>query len=296
MAEMKQLLLIINPTAGKKKAVKNLAEIISIFNRAEYDTHVYMTVCRGDATNAVKRLGANMDIIVCCGGDGTLNETIAGVIEAGIETPIGYIPAGSTNDFANSLHLSHKVLDAATQIVEGKAVKYDVGKFSDRYFSYVASFGAFTKASYATPQSIKNTLGHMAYLLEGIHELLSIHKEHIRMELDGETVEGDYLFGAICNSTSVGGVITLNPDSVDMSDGKFEVLLIRAPKDLGELHGCIKAIKKQKYDSPMITFRSASNIKVYANPDMPWSLDGEKADGSEEILIDNLHCRIQLVH
>ena len=143
---MKRLLLILNPTAGKKKAAKRLAEIISVFNRAGYLTNVYVTTCKGDATTAVKLLGNQFDIIVCCGGDGTLNETITGVIEADLQTPIGYIPAGSTNDFASSCHLSKKVLEAAKQVVEGTGNAYDVGKFNDRYFCYIASFGAFTKA------------------------------------------------------------------------------------------------------------------------------------------------------
>ena len=293
---MKQLLLILNPTAGTKKAVKSLTEIISVFNRTGHDTHVYVTTCQGDAARAVNLFGTKVDIIVCCGGDGTLNETVTGIINTGIQTPIGYIPAGSTNDFARSLQLSTDVVEAAKQIAVGNAVKYDVGKFADRYFTYVASFGAFTKASYTTPQNIKNTLGHIAYVLEGIQELSSIRKEHIRIVIDGEALEDDYLFGAICNSTSVGGVLTLNSNVVDMSDGKFEIILVRTPKSFQELQECIVALKKQKYNCGMITFRSASVIQVSASSNMTWSLDGEKADGSEQILIENLPCRIQLVH
>lgn len=293
---MKQLLLILNPTAGTKKACKFLTEIVSVFNRAEYDTHVYVTRCQGDATNAVKSLGGNADLIVCCGGDGTLNETVTGVIEIGLQTPIGYIPAGSTNDFANSLNLSSDVIEAAKQIVNGTAQSFDIGKFADRYFTYVASFGAFTKTSYTTPQNIKNALGHVAYILEGIQELSKIRKEHIRVELDGEVLEDDYLFGAVCNSTSVGGILTLNPDLVDMGDGKFEVILIRAPKDIQEMHACIIALKNQTYNCGMITFRSAAAINVSLSPQMSWSLDGEKADGAENITIENLHRQIKLVH
>lgn len=293
---MKHLLLILNPMAGTKKACKHLPEIISVFNQAEYDTHVYVTTCQGDATSAVKLLAETVDLIVCCGGDGTLNETVTGVIEVGLQTPVGYIPAGSTNDFANSLHLPGDVVEAAKQIVNGIAQPYDVGKFADQYFTYVASFGAFTKTSYTTPQKIKNALGHMAYILEGIRDLSKIRKEHIRMELDGEVLEDDYLFGAVCNSTSVGGILTLSPDLVDMADGNFEVLLIRAPKDIQELHECIVALRSQKYNCGMITFRSAAIIKAFVNSVMPWSLDGEKVDGAEDIHIENLHRRIQLVH
>lgn len=293
---MKQLLLILNPTSGTRKAAKNLSEIISVFNRAEYDTHVYVTACRGDGVKTVQQLGGTADLIVCCGGDGTLNETITGVISAGLDVPLGYIPSGSTNDFANSLHLSGDVTEAARQIVSGTPAAYDVGRFGERYFSYIASFGAFTKASYTTPQNIKNALGHVAYVLEGIQELSGIRAEHIRMELDGETIEDDYLFGAVCNSTSVGGILKLKPDMVDMSDGKFEILLIRAPKDAAELHECVTALRGRTYNCGIITFRSANTVHVTGNPGMPWSLDGEKADGAEQIVIENLHRRITLIH
>jgi len=294
--EVKKLLLILNPTSGMRKATKNLTDIISVFNRADYNTQVYVTACHGDAVKAVHQLGGDMDIIVCCGGDGTLNETVTGVIEAGLDVPIGYIPSGSTNDFASSLHLSGDVVEAAGQIVSGSETAYDVGRFGERYFTYIASFGAFTKASYSTPQNIKNTLGHMAYVLEGMQELTALRPEHIRMELDGERIEDDFLFGAVCNSTSVGGILKLKPDLVDMADGKFEILLIRAPRDLQELHECVMALHNQTYNCAMITFRSASAVRVLGNPEMAWSLDGEKADGCGEITIENLHRRIILIH
>lgn len=293
---MKQLLLIINPAAGTKKAGKNLTEIISVFNRADFDTRVYITTGHGDATRAVKQFGTTVDLIVCSGGDGTLNETITGIIEAGLNTPVGYIPAGSTNDFAGSLKLPNDVVAAAKKIANGTAVQYDVGKFADRYFTYVASFGAFTKASYSTPQNIKNTLGHVAYILEGIQELSNLRTVHIRMELNDEVLEDNYLFGAVCNSTSLGGILTLNPKVVDMSDGQFEVLLIRAPKDIQELHECILALTNQTYNCGMITFRNASSIHVSSNKEMSWSLDGEKADSPQSFTIENLHKRINLIH
>ena len=293
---MKQLLFILNPVAGTKKAVKNLAEIISVFNRAQYDTHVFVTAKQKDATKAVKHFAGRMDLIVCCGGDGTLNETINGVLEMGIKKPIGYIPAGSTNDFANSLGLSGDVITAAKQIVNGTPRPYDTGRFGNRYFSYVASFGAFTKTSYTTPQNIKNALGHIAYLLESIPELSKIKKEHLKVETELFTLEDDYLFGAICNSTSVGGILTLNPNLVDMGDGMFEILLIRAPRSIQELHECALAIHNQTYDCGMLTFRSASRIKLTANPDMPWTLDGERAVGAETIEVENLHQSILLMH
>lgn len=293
---MKKLLLIINPTSGRKKAEKHIDEIVAIFEQAQYQVQLYLTSCRGDATEAVKQLTEPVDLVVCCGGDGTFNETVSGVLASGMDMDIGYIPAGSTNDFASSLNLSNDILEAARQIVNGQAKPYDVGSFGDRYFTYVASFGAFTKASYATSQKVKNMLGHMAYILGGVKEVFHIHKEHICMQIDGETVEDDFIFGAVCNSTSVGGVLTLKQDLVDMNDGKFEIMLVRAPKHIKELTRCVSAIRNQTYDCEMITFRSASSLQIQVNPEMPWTLDGEKADGSEHITIENLQSRIKLVH
>jgi len=291
---MKQLLLIINPISGTKRVPKRLCDIISLFNRADFDTHVYITAERGDATRIVRERGGAMDLIVCCGGDGTLNETITGIIEANLEVPLGYIPAGSTNDFSNTLKLESDPIKAAQRIINGTPTRLDVGHFGDRYFSYIASFGAFTKASYSTPQNAKNALGHLAYVLGGIQELSGITKKHVRMQLDGTVLEDDYIFGAVCNSTSVGGILTLAPSLVDLSDGKFEVLLVRAPKDLSELSECIVALTNQTYECRMLTLRSASTVTV-STEGLSWSLDGEYADGSETVEIENLHNRITLM-
>lgn len=293
---MKKLLFVMNPYAGTKKANRYLPEIIALFNRANYDVTAYMTAGAGDATRVVAEKAPQMDLIVCAGGDGTFNETVSGVLKSGVDVPVGYIPAGSTNDFATSLHLPSNVMQAAQLIVEGEPEYYDVGKFGDRYFTYVASFGAFTRASYATPQNVKNALGHTAYLLGGIQELSQIRKTRIRLELDdNRVVEDDFIFGAISNSTSVGGILTLDPKQVDMRDGRFEVLLVRAPKDLQEVGECIRALTDQKYNCAMITFLSASKIRITADPEMAWTLDGEREDGHETVEAVNCHHAIRLI-
>ena len=292
---MKKMLFIMNPYSGMRRASRYLADIIALFNRNGYEVITHMTGAQGEAIDVVARTAEKVDLVVCCGGDGTLNETISGVMRSGVDVPIGYIPAGSTNDFATSMKLSTNVMEAARDIVEGKPFAYDIGKFGDRYFSYVASFGAFTRASYATPQSIKNALGHTAYVLEGITELSQIRKEHVRMELDGEIVEDDFIFGAISNSTSVGGVLNLDPNLVDMADGKLEVLLVRVPRDLVELAECIKAVQSQQYNCSVITFRSAEKIKVFSNPLMPWTLDGEREEGHIHVDVENVHLAIRLI-
>ena len=292
---MKKMLFIMNPFSGQKKAGKHLADILLLFNQAGYEVLTCMTTAPGSAVEIVGKYGKNADIIVCCGGDGTLNETITGMLRNGVEAPIGYIPAGTTNDFASSLKISANPLQASQDIIEGEPIAYDVGKFGDRFFSYVASFGAFTKSSYTTPQNIKNALGHTAYVLSGISELSQLRKEHIRMEIDGDVVEDDFLFGAISNSTSVGGVLTLDPSRVDMGDGLFEILMVRSPRNLTEIAECIQAVQTQKYNCAMITFRSAKHIRIFANPQMLWTLDGEREDGHEMVEAKNLHHAIRLI-
>lgn len=292
---MKKLLLIMNPCAGQRRANRHLADIIALFNRKGYLVTAAMTAARGDGIRLVRELGAGMDLIVCIGGDGTFNETITGLLSAGLDIPLGYIPAGSTNDFANSLKLPTDIRKAAEAIAEGEPVAYDVGRFAHRNFSYVASFGLFTKTSYSTPQPLKNALGHIAYLLAGISELGQVPSYHVKFETDNGTVEGDYLFGAISNSTSVGGILTLDPNVVDMADGKFELLLARKPKNAAELAECLHCLTVQKYNCAMITFLTCSKLHITADPAMVWTLDGEREDGHASIEVENLHLAIRLM-
>ena len=290
-----KILFVMNPKAGTKKAQKYLADILGEFCGAGHTVITHVTAGPGDAIQAVIRYSKEVDLVVCCGGDGTFNETVNGIMQCGIHVPIGYIPAGSTNDFAASLKLPTQPIKAARAILEGKPVRYDIGQFGSRYFSYVASFGAFTKASYATPQSVKNTLGHTAYILEGIQELSQIRPIHVKLELDEEVIDDDFLFGAISNSTRVGGILTLDPQQVDMQDGKFEILLVRAPRKMGEISECIQALSTQRYNCQMITFRSSSHVRVTADENMVWTLDGERAEGASILDIYNLKQAIRLM-
>lgn len=291
---MKRMLFIMNSHAGQRKAKRYLADILTIFNRAGYDVSVHMTSGTGDAARIAEERAGSADVVVCCGGDGTFNETVSGVYRSGTEVTVGYIPAGSTNDFAASLGLPMDPVQAAREIVSGQPESFDLGSFGHRFFTYVASFGAFTRVSYATPQNVKNALGHTAYLLSGIQEVSQIRNEHVRMEIDGEMVEDDFIFGAICNSTSLGGLLNLNPKKVDMADGLFETMLVRKPQNLAEIHECIQAVQNQTYNCAMITFRTASHIRIWPDPTMPWTLDGEKAEGSTQIDVQNLHLAYRL--
>ena len=293
---MKKLLLIMNPNAGTKRANKYLTDILVLFAKYGYETKVCLTAGRGDGHNIAKKFSPEYDLVVCIGGDGTFNETVGGLYESGSKVPLGYIPAGSTNDFGSGLGFSKRILQAAEDIMNGTTRNIDIGKFNERYFSYTASFGVFTKVSYTTSQSIKNALGHLAYLLEGIKELSSIRSEHIKIKVNGNIIEDDYIFGAICNSTSLGGVLTLNPDVVDLSDGMFEILLIKMPKNIIDLNSIIFALNNKDYSSTdMIYFCSASSAQIEADRTVSWTLDGEYMEGSNVISMENIHDAITLI-
>jgi len=292
---VKKLLLIVNPYAGMRRVNRNLSDIVAVFNRANYEVIIYMTAGQGDGTRIAEAKARDVSLVVCAGGDGTFNEVLTGVLRSGCRTPMGYIPCGSTNDFGASLGLSANVVQAAKDIVNGREARYDVGKFGDRYFSYVASFGAFTRASYSTPQNVKNALGHTAYLLEGIQELSQLRAEHVRIELKDRVIEDDFLFGAVSNSTSVGGVLSLDPRQVDLGDGLFELLLVRAPRDLTELSECVRALRSQRYNCGMITFLSTDKLRIFTDKEMPWSLDGEREEGRTEIFVENLRHAMRMI-
>ena len=287
--------MIVNPMAGTRKAARYLADIADVFCRGGFETIVATTAKRGDGTTIARERSQDADVVVAIGGDGTFNEVVAGVIESGSRTPIGYIPAGTTNDFGSSIGLSSDLVRAAKDIMTGGTKPIDIGSFNGRYFSYVASFGAFTSTSYQVPQTLKNILGHTAYILEGARDVLNIKSESVRIKNEVGIYGGKYVFGAVCNSTSMGGILSLSEEVVDMNDGRFEVLLIRTPSNILELNQVLVAITSQNYSvSPLISFFSSPVLEVTAEERMPWTLDGEYQPGASEIIIKNHKSAIEL--
>lgn len=291
----KRLLLVLNPYSGQKKANRYIINIVSLFTAAGYDCTLHVTQFTGDASIYVKENALSYELIVCIGGDGTLNEVITGLISCGADIPLGYIPSGSTNDFANSLSLSKNVMQAARDIIKGTPKPYDVGCFNGRCFSYIASFGAFTKASYDTPQSLKNAMGHFAYVMEGIKELPAIKPVHAKITANGQVYEDDYIFGAISNSTSVAGILTLDPKQVDMGDGLLEVLLVKNPVTPIELSHIALSFTLRQYDNVIVRFLSAEKIEIETSSSVNWTLDGEYEQGAEKIVVENLKHAIKIV-
>lgn len=294
MEECEKLLLVVNPQAGTMKFKPIFADMIDLFCRYSQEVTVYMTRGRGDATEVVRQRGDRFDNIVCCGGDGTLNEVISGIMQLKKAPVLGYIPAGTTNDFASSMKIPTNMMDAARKAVCGEITPVDIGLFNTRYFSYVASFGAFTESSYATPQHIKNALGHIAYIIEGMKDLHHIRPYHLKVQVGEEAWEGDYLFGCVSNSTSIGGIVKLDEARVDMRDGKFEVVLVKSPKNASEAQKIVSGILSQQFDGEVIRFFTASDISFYPEERLPWSLDGEYEEGHLQVRVRNLHAALKM--
>lgn len=294
---MKKALFVVNPAAGQKKIKSSLADILSLFNGEKYETAVYMTRKEASVEDYVAERCGDFDLVVCCGGDGTLNRTVNGLLKSGRPVPIGYIPAGSTNDFAAGLKLPSNPLEAAGRIINGRKRLHDAG-FMDKkmHFVYVASFGAFSETSYMTSQSLKNALGHLAYILDGPKALMKIKPVTLSCSYDGGKISGDYIFGAVANSTSMGGIIKLRRPDISFSDGLFEMLLIKSPKNIFELQGIINSLLTYKYDTANVSLIRTSKAEFVFEKPTEWSLDGERYAGNKRAKIEILGQKIPFVY
>lgn len=293
--QLKKMMLIINPVSGRRISLRFLPDIIRIFTDNDYVVSVFPTGKRGDATEFARLYSAEFDIVVTIGGDGTLNETLTGLILGNHDTPLGYIPSGSTNDFASCHGISSDMLTAAMNIVNGTARQIDIGKFGDQYFSYVSAFGAFSWLSYTTSQNLKNVLGHSAYIIDAVKDLPKLKSYHLKITDGGFTYEGEYIFGAVCNSTSVAGTFTLPSDMVDTADGKFEVLLVHKPQSLIDWQSILNGVFTQDYSSYFLDLFQADSLQIEAPANLDWSLDGERCHGKKAIKFEILNKRITLI-
>jgi len=291
----KKLLLLVNPIAGKKRVKVDMLGILKVFSDADFVTTVHVTRRSGDATDYVMESGKAYDVIVACGGDGTLNEVVTGALRIRYEGALGFLPAGTTNDFANSLGIPKGLLKAAQLIAQGEARELDFGAFNRlRYFIYVAAFGAFTDVSYSTDQKLKNVFGHAAYVSEAIARLVDLRSYHVKVTCDGVLYEDDFLFGAAANSLSLGGVMKLKPDQVDMADGYHEVLLIRNPKTASEFAQLSAELLSGNFENKSILLFRGKQITFECDEEIPWCVDGEFAGKFYQAEVRNLHSRLRI--
>ena len=290
----KKLFFVFNPKAGKGKIKTALMDIVDIFNKGGYEVVIRATQYPKDAYEMTRKYADKVDLVVCSGGDGTLDEVVAGLVETGSKVPVGYIPAGSTNDFAGSLFIPKNMVAAAEMIMEENVYRCDIGKFNKQTFTYIAAFGLFTDVAYETDQDLKNILGHLAYLLEGVKRLFDIQSYHMKVTTEDEIFEDDFMYVMITNSRSVGGFKNLTGKNVDMNDGLFEVTLITTPKNPMDMQEIIAGLMSGKDNSDLIYTFKTSRIRIQSDEAVAWTLDGEYGGDHKEVEIRNLHRALNL--
>lgn len=292
----KKLMLIVNPTAGKSRAKYNLANIAAQFYKNNYEPAIYFTSPDCGAEELIKKHAKEFDIVACCGGDGTVSEAIEGMMKLGDCPPLGYIPSGTTNDLAASLELPKNMKRAVSTIANENPIPLDIGSFGDDcHFAYIASFGAFTEVSYATPQRAKNIFGRLAYMFEAMKCMNKIKPYHVKVESEEKTVEGDFVFGSVTNSTSVAGIFSFDKNLVNFNDGLYEVLLVKQPKRFRTVIGIVLSMLNTTYKHDHITLFQSSHIKVTAEEGLEWAVDGEHRSSSNIVEIVNNHNAISLI-
>lgn len=292
---MKNLLFILNPSAGRKYIKSKLFDIVDIFVKADYNVRVYPTQAKEDAVRIVSEEGWLYDLIVCAGGDGTLDEVVTGCMKCGCDTPIGYIPCGTTNDFAKSLGIPKDSIRAAKRIVKYDPKPIDVGSFNGDSFAYIAAFGAFTDVSYTTPQEYKNHFGHAAYVIEGIRGIANLNSYHMRMEYDGNVIEDDFIIGMVTNSMSVGGFTTPNAKIAELDDGLHEVLLVKYPTNPLDLQATVTAYFMGEFNPEYMYQFKAKKIIIESPEPVSWTLDGEFGGNVTYAEIVNLHKAVNII-
>ncbi len=298
----KKLLFIFNPTSGKANIKNNIFEIIDIFTKADYDVTVHPTQCQDDAYITITNKAHEYDIVVVAGGDGTLNEAVRAMMTFDYENrkPIGYIPSGTTNDFAASRGIPTDIIEAAKHIAQGNTFECDIGLFNQKHFTYVAAFGAFTDVSYDTPQEAKNIFGQAAYVWEGVKRLTKIESHHITLTTDGKTIEGDFSLGLILNSTRLGGfdIKLIDVQSiVDLTDGLFEIILVKKPVTLLQIQEILNVIINGGIEeTDQFILIKASNAHICCDSEIKWTLDGEFGGAYKDVDISVLNKPIKFIN
>lgn len=287
--------LLVNPRSGRGTIRNRLLNVIEVLSAADHQVTVYPTKARADATAVVAALSDEYDTIVCCGGDGTLNEVVTGMMHNPNTYELGYIPAGTLNEWSSGLKISRNAEKAAMDIVKRHMMPLDIGRFGEKYFVYTASFGAFTEASYAAPQEVKNILGQAAYFIQGIKSVGNIKPIPMRLVIDGKEYKDNFLFGTISNSMSVGGVVHFDETTVKLNDGLFEIFLIHNPSNLLEFNDILDGIVKKDLSRKCLDFIHASSVEIYTNSPINWTLDGEMASADGHITVQNLHSAVSFL-
>ncbi len=292
----KSLMLILNPSAGNGGSINSIGRVMQVLYYGGYTPTVFYTEGIGDATKLVLEHGKRFDCVVCIGGDGTLSETVSGLVQLEDPPLLGYIPQGTTNDVATSLGLPKFPTLAARTIATGKPISFDVGKFNnDTFFTYIAAFGAFTEVSYETPKQSKQALGHLAYLLKGMEQLPKLTYYPTTVEYDDGIISGDLIFGSVSNSSSVGGIVKLSKDQIALNDGLFEVTLVKNPKNVLDMNQIVTNIFTKNFSGGQVTMLKSKRVKFTFEKPVKWTRDGEAGGAHQVVELENLHAPIKII-
>jgi len=292
---MKSMMLIVNPKAGRMHSRNRLHALVRQFNQNDYQCHLYVTNRSGDVKQILEIYGKNYQLIVALGGDGTLNEVVTTMINSNISIPLGFIPGGTTNDFARSHQIPTNFKSATQQIMTGSLHNIDIGAFNQRYFNYIATFGAYTAVAYQTNQTLKNWLGYPAYLISSFKHLNSLRKYSITITINDQTTQEEVIFLAITNSTSVGGLLRYPPEQIQLDDGYLEICLLRYPNIPTDWLSLTQALAMGQYNHPLIILTKASSFKIVSEEAIEWCLDGEYGGQEKNAEIHCLPQQIQLI-
>lgn len=292
---MKKLLLIANTRSGKASISRYISDMIDFYNSKKYEVVVYIPQYRGHAKEIAAQRGSEFDNIICCGGDGTLNEVVSGLMILDKRPVLGYVPCGSTNDFANTAGISDDVEMAYRTALTGDKIIIDTGEINGRIFTYICAFGIFTNVSYETPQNMKNMLGHLAYVLEGMKQITNIPSYKIRVEYDNGSIEDEFVLGFVANSKKVGGFKIFSDDDIELDDGLFEVILVKSIKNINDVRDFIACFLAAKFDRDLFYVFKTSHIRFISDDDVSWTVDGEYCGSYKEADINNHHKTIEIM-
>lgn len=280
---MKRCVIIMNPASGKSKNKENIKNIYDILRKYDYDTVIKYTRGRKDATDIVRELDDNVNLVISAGGDGTLNEVVTGNLQRKKRLTLANLPMGTTNDVGNMYGLTGSVTSNLELILSGTVKNIDVIKINEKPFVYVACFGDYIDMAYNTPRQLKKKYGKVAYVIYGLKQLRNkIHKYDIKYTIDGKEYSGNYSFIFITNSSRIAGLNNVYYD-VKLDDNKFEVALAHVEKKADMLKLLVQINTKEIKDIPNITYYRTNNFKIefLDSPKTSWCIDGEELQASK---------------
>ncbi len=290
-----KMMLVLNPVSGKRAGMLNRQKLLKILQQ-KFDVTLFLTRARDDATILVKENAPNYDVVACCGGDGTINEIVAGVLSLSKKPPIACIPAGTTNLLGDTLGLSHRLLSAAEHMLTSIPRPFDVGEMGKNHFTSVASFGAFADSSYNTSQRLKNMLGYSAYVIGSIKSLSKLRKYTLKISRGNKTYTDEYIFGSVSNCVAVGGVIRFAPGVVVVDDGLFETVLVKTPRNIADLSKILSCVRKREYLPEYFDYFQTDTVGICSEEPIPWTIDGEYRGDFSDVGIRVLHNAISLYY